>query len=76
MAHALRERAGRRIEASEGVTVDAELWVDPQTWESVRQRLSALAVELHDAARPPHAPGTVPVGVSVMAFLRDAPRPE
>ncbi|MFE1289813.1 ArsR/SmtB family transcription factor [Streptomyces sp. NPDC058751] len=72
MAHTLRERAGRRVEGGEGVTVDAELWVDPGTWESVRQRLVDLAVELHEAARPPHTPGTVPLGVSMMAFpLRD-----
>ncbi|MEU3405992.1 winged helix-turn-helix domain-containing protein [Streptomyces sp. NPDC006670] len=73
MAHALRERAGRRLEGAEGVTVDAELWVDPQTWQDVRSRLAELAVELHEAARPARTPGTVPLGVSLMAFpLRDA----
>ncbi|GLX17117.1 MULTISPECIES: ArsR/SmtB family transcription factor [Streptomyces] len=77
MAHALRERAGRRQEASEGVTVDAELWVDPRIWEDARRRLTELAVELHDAAQRPHAPGTIPLGVSVMAFpLRDPERPD
>ncbi|GAA0273994.1 hypothetical protein GCM10010302_09520 [Streptomyces polychromogenes] len=77
MAHTLRERAGRRLEASEGVTVDAELWVDPGTWEEARRRLTELAVELHRAARPPHSPGTVPLGVSMMAFpLRDTPPPD
>lgn len=68
LAHSLRERAGRRAEAGEGVTVDAELWVDERTWQHVRRRLAELAAELHDAARPPHTPDTVPVGVSVMAF--------
>ena len=73
LAHNLRERAGRRAEAGEGVTVDAELWVDERTWQHVRRRLAELAAELHDAARPPHTPDTVPVGVSVMAFpLRTA----
>ncbi|WP_328673987.1 ArsR/SmtB family transcription factor [Streptomyces sp. NBC_00328] len=77
MAHTLRERARRRAEGGEGVTVDAELWVDPQTWQNVRQRLAELATELHEAARPPHTPGTVPLGVSVMAFpLRDGTRPD
>lgn len=68
MAHTLRERAGRRREASEGVTVDAELWVDPETWENVRQRLAELAADLHQAARPPHTPGTIPLGVTMAAF--------
>jgi DNA-binding transcriptional ArsR family regulator len=68
LAHALRERAGRRVDGGEGVTVDAELWVDPGIWQNVRQRLAELAAELHDAARPPHTPDTIPVGISVMAF--------
>lgn len=68
LAHTLRERAVRRAPDGEGVTADAELWVDPETWNDVRNRLAALVMELHDAARPPHAPGTIPVGVSVMAF--------
>ncbi|MGW1067113.1 ArsR/SmtB family transcription factor [Streptomyces aureus] len=68
MAHTLRERAGRREAGGDGVTVDAELWVDPGTWQAVRRRLAELADELHAAARPPHTPGTVPLGVSMMAF--------
>jgi DNA-binding transcriptional ArsR family regulator len=74
MAHTLRERAGRRLNSSEGVTVDAELWIDPGTWQDVRRRLAELAIELHEAARPPHTPGTMPLGVSVLAFpLRTEP---
>ncbi|MDF3301413.1 ArsR/SmtB family transcription factor [Streptomyces tropicalis] len=77
LAHNLRERAGRRAPDSEGVTVDGELWVDPQVWQDVRGRLAALAAELHAAARPPHSPGTVPVGIGVMAFaLQEEARPE
>jgi DNA-binding transcriptional ArsR family regulator len=68
LAYTLRERASRRVDASEGVTVDAELWVDPQTWQNIRLRLAELAAELHAAAQPPHAPDTIPVGISVMAF--------
>lgn len=77
MAHTLRERAGRREAGGDGVTVDAELWVDPGTWQTVRRRLAELADELHAAARPPHTPGTVPLGVSMMAFpLRDEAKGE
>jgi DNA-binding transcriptional ArsR family regulator len=76
MAYTLRERAGRRMEGSEGVTVDAELWVDPETWHDVRRRLAELATELHEAARPPHTRGTIPLGVSMMAFpLQDMTYP-
>lgn len=77
LTQTLRERASRRAEGSEGVTVDAELWVDPQIWQDVRLRLAALTAELHEAARPVHSPGTIPVGVSVMAFpLQGATRPD
>ncbi len=77
LAHTLRERAARREHASEGVTVDGELWVDPQTWQNVRQRLADLAAELHDAARPAHTPGTTPVGITVMAFpLQEVTHPQ
>ncbi|GAA2485643.1 hypothetical protein GCM10010406_22290 [Streptomyces thermolineatus] len=74
LAHTLQERAARRDPDGGGVTVDAELWVAPEAWEAARQRLADLADELHAAARPPHTPGTVPVGMSLMAFpLREAP---
>ncbi|MEU3171100.1 winged helix-turn-helix domain-containing protein [Streptomyces sp. NPDC007000] len=74
LAHTLQERAARRAPDGKGVTVDAELWVAPEVWEAARQRLADVAAELHDAAHPPRAPGTIPVGVSLMTFpLREAP---
>ncbi|MGW1160287.1 ArsR/SmtB family transcription factor [Streptomyces sp. NPDC002513] len=77
MAHTFRERAGRRQEASEGVTVDAELWVAPEVWQNVRRRLAELAADLHEAAQPPHAPGTIPLGVTITAFpLQDVTGPD
>lgn len=68
LAYTLRERVARRAPSGEGVTVDAELWVDPGVWQDVRRRLAGLAAELHEAARPPRSPGTAPVGLTVMAF--------
>ncbi|MDQ0840763.1 DNA-binding transcriptional ArsR family regulator [Streptomyces sp. V1I6] len=75
LAHTLQERAVRRAPESEGVTVDAELWVEPEIWEAARRQLAGIAADLHDAARPPRTPGTMPVGMSLMAFpLQEAPR--
>ncbi|WP_225845823.1 helix-turn-helix domain-containing protein [Streptomyces sp. HPF1205] len=68
LSHTMRERAGRRAHGAEGVTSDAELWVAPEVWEDFRRRLAGLFDELHAAARTPHAPGTVGVGATVMAF--------
>lgn len=73
LARTLRERATRRAADSEGVTVDAELWVDPEAWRDARRRLAEIAAELHAAARVPGSLGTTPVAISVMAFqLREA----
>lgn len=68
LAHTLQERAARRDPDSGGVTADGELWVEPEVWEDIRQRFADLTTELHDAARPARSPGTVPVGISLMAF--------
>jgi DNA-binding transcriptional ArsR family regulator len=77
LAYTLRERARRRVEDSEGVTVDAELWVDPQTWQNTRQQFAELTAELHDAAHPAHSPNTIPVSISLMAFpLQDVTQPK
>jgi hypothetical protein len=74
LAHTLQERAVRRAPESEGVTVDAELWVEREAWEAARRQLAGIAADLHDAARAPRTPGTIPVGMSLMAFpLQEAP---
>lgn len=76
LTHTLRERAARRAPGTEAVTVDAELWVDPRVWQDFLIRLAALTAGLHDAARPPHSPGTAPVGVSVLAFALEETAPD
>ncbi|WP_416982245.1 ArsR/SmtB family transcription factor [Streptomyces sp. T028] len=74
LAHTLKERAVRRHPEGRGVTVDAELWVEPAAWDAAREKLADIAAELHDAARPPRSPGTIPVGMSLMAFpMKEAP---
>ncbi|MFE9691967.1 ArsR/SmtB family transcription factor [Micromonospora sp. NPDC005806] len=76
LARNLLDRVAHRTPETAGVTVDAELWVSPAEWEAARRRLQAVMTELHDAARPPHAPGTVRVGATLMAFeMTDSPPP-
>ena len=75
LAHNLRERATRRVPDAPGVNTDAELWVEPHVWDQVRERLAALMADLHEAARAAHAPGTVRVGVTLMAFPLEDPGP-
>lgn len=45
---------------------DAELWVDPDTWAEVVDRVAAAMVDLHDAARPAGTAGTVRTSTSVV----------
>lgn len=64
----LRRRAAERAPDSAAVLTDAELWLTPAQWADARERLAEFMTELHHLARPPHAPGTVPVGATLMAF--------
>lgn len=75
LARNLLDRVVHRAPETAGVTVDAELWISPEDWAATRRRLAAVMTELHDAARPPHAPGTVRVGATLLAFEMTDPPP-
>ncbi|MFC6880618.1 MULTISPECIES: ArsR/SmtB family transcription factor [Actinomadura] len=76
LAHNLRERAARRVHEGPGVTSDVELWLTPADWDALRVRMAALLADLHAAARPPHTPGTVGIGGTVMLFpVHEEPPP-
>jgi DNA-binding transcriptional ArsR family regulator len=64
----LRRRVGDWRPHSAAAVSDADLWLTPEDWLDTRKRLHDLTAEMHDRARPPHTPGTVPVGLSLMAF--------
>jgi DNA-binding transcriptional ArsR family regulator len=51
---------------------DAEVWVDPQTWADIRERIRAESVDLHRAAQPPRSPGTVRVSATIALFEMSA----
>lgn len=64
----LRRRTADRSPTGEGELTDAELWLDPAGWESVRRHALALSEELHGAALPPHSPGAVRVSATMVLF--------
>ncbi len=66
LASNMRFRASHRGPGT-GVTVDADLWVQPEAWDSFVRELGALADRLHEQAQPPHSPGAIPVGATLMA---------
>ncbi len=58
------------------VVSDADLWLTPEQWADTRKRLHDLTTEMHELARPPHTPGTVPVGLTVLGFEMSGTGPE
>lgn len=63
----VRRSAHRRTDGR-GTTTDAELWVTPELWHDLRNRVAAAMAELHRAARPPRTAGTVRVSATVALF--------
>ena len=68
LAAELVRRSRLRRTGASGISTDAELWVDPTTWDEVRTRMTAASKQLHHAARPPRTAGTVRLSVTVAAF--------
>jgi DNA-binding transcriptional ArsR family regulator len=68
LATELRRRAGLARASTRKSLVDAELWVDPKVWAEVTDRITAAAVDLHHAARAPHAVGTTRVSMTIAMF--------
>lgn len=64
----LRRRSQQRASGSQGLSVDAELWVRPQDWEHARDAVKDAATGLHRRARRPHEPGVVHVNTTVLMF--------
>ena len=62
----LRRFADRQ--PGKGNFTDAELWVAPETWEQALDLLTRGSVLIHEHARKPRTPGTVPVNLTVAAF--------
>jgi len=51
-----------------GSMTDAELWVDPEVWREIRDRIAQASRDLHDAARPPRTPGTIRTSTTIAMF--------
>jgi DNA-binding transcriptional ArsR family regulator len=72
----LRERVAAWRPGSDAAVTDADLWLTPEQWRDARKRLRDLTAELHELAAPPRAAGTVPIGLTLMAFEMQGRGPE
>jgi DNA-binding transcriptional ArsR family regulator len=61
-------RLRQRQRGTPGQFTDAALWVEPEVWAEVIERLTAASRLLHESARPPRTEGTIRANLSVLAF--------
>jgi len=75
LSEELRRRTLLRDTGRPAPMTDAELWVDPELWRDICDRVTLAMTELHDAARPPRTPGTVRTSTTLSMFVMH-PEPE
>ena len=68
-----RRTALRRPGRTPSPMADAELWVPSEVWRDVCDRVTAAMTDLHAAARPPRASGTVRTSTTVSMFAMTDP---
>lgn len=64
----VRRATSRRSVGALGTSSDAELWVSPEVWADVVERVTSATVDLHRAAAPPHTEGTLRVSLTTALF--------
>lgn len=74
MAAELTRRFGDRVQPSKSMLCDAEMWVEPETWERVVALVTEAAGLIHAEARPPRTEGAIHVNLTMAAFgMADSP---
>jgi hypothetical protein len=75
LANELIRRAGESRFSGRGgaLLADAELWIEPETWSAIRDRIGEAARDLHDAAKPPRTPGTIRTSTTIGLFAMQQP---
>lgn len=69
IAHELIRRAREaRFTDAPNLLADADLWVEPEKWREIQQRVGAALTELHQEARPPRTPGTIRTSTTAAMF--------
>jgi DNA-binding transcriptional ArsR family regulator len=72
MANELLRRTAHADWSGKRQMTDAELWVEPEVWLAIRDRIAEASKDLHKAARAPRTPGTVRTSTSIAMFQMEA----
>jgi DNA-binding transcriptional ArsR family regulator len=64
----LDRRSGQMHPVPGNFLADAELWVDPEVWRDVRDRIAEASADLHRAAQAPRTAGTIRTSTTVALF--------
>lgn len=65
--HELVRRSEHRIDGA-ALSVDAEVWLTPETWQKARDLVHEASQLVHQAALPPHAADSVHVNFQAELF--------
>ncbi|MGI5349077.1 helix-turn-helix domain-containing protein [Streptomyces sp. CA-250714] len=68
----LRRRTAQRDTGVRGEMTDAEVWLEPEVWQRVRERAKELGEDLHRHALPPGTEGAVRVSATMVLFAMRA----
>ncbi len=72
-AHELIRRSTQGDWSAKKSMTDAELWIDTDTWEELRERMTQLSRDLHAAALAPRTPGAVRTSTTMAVFRMQDP---
>jgi DNA-binding transcriptional ArsR family regulator len=76
MAEMATIRVAHRKRGVPGHFTDAALWVEPEVWRAVLDRLADASRLMHESARPPRSAGSIRANLSVLAFRLEEDRLE
>jgi len=74
MATELNRRSALMRRSTRNHLTDAELWIDPEVWKGIRDRISEASHDLHRAAKPPRTPKAIRVNATIALFEMETAR--
>jgi hypothetical protein len=72
----LRRLPTTRFGEAKSQLVDGDLWLEPETWRAITERVAVAMRDLHEAAKPPRTPGTIRTSTTLAMFEMKMPDSE